>query len=236
MCLLIGNGGSRPLSRSTRQSPSSEPATTTLERTNQQIDDEREKERQQQGDDETAWRAPVDANAASTVTPSTEKVAPPHRGRLSAFARRQELWPRWVVIHAISRSDTAFRSGGRAAHKRDLDYALGRGALPRPPERIAEKGAKARLRLPGEPAPAQDPARLIDQSNAAVSETRFATYRRGDFFSDDPAEAYPAAAWVRRCGVVCDRPPVVASPGRSRLSVGTCRSLTASRCKRSAMT
>jgi hypothetical protein len=85
MCLLIGNGGSRPLSRSTRQSPSSEPA-TTLERTNQQIDDEREKERQQQGDDETAWRAPVDANAASTVTPLTEKVALPHRGT-SAFER-----------------------------------------------------------------------------------------------------------------------------------------------------
>jgi hypothetical protein len=86
MCLLIGNGGSRPLSRSTRQSPSSEPATNTLERTNQQIDDEREKERQQQGDDETAWRASVDPNAASTVTPSTEKVAPPHRGRLVRVA------------------------------------------------------------------------------------------------------------------------------------------------------
>jgi hypothetical protein len=74
MCLLIGNGGSKPLSRSTRQSPSSEPATTTLERTNQQIDDEREKERQQQGDDETTWRAPVDPNAASTVTPSMQAL------------------------------------------------------------------------------------------------------------------------------------------------------------------
>jgi hypothetical protein len=75
MCLLIAKRREQPLSRSTRQSPSSEPA-TTLERTNQQIDDEREKERQQHGDDETTWRVPLDADAPSArATAKTRKTA-----------------------------------------------------------------------------------------------------------------------------------------------------------------
>jgi hypothetical protein len=56
------------------------------------------------------------------------------------------------------------------------------------------RGAKARLRLPGKPAPANDSARLIDQSNAAVSETRLASYGRGQLWRDDPADACPDAA------------------------------------------
>lgn len=56
------------------------------------------------------------------------------------------------------------------------------------------KGAKSRLRPPGQRAPANDPARLINQSNAAVSERRFARYRRGKLFHDDPAERGPDAA------------------------------------------
>lgn len=57
-------------------------------------------------------------------------------------------------------------------------------------ERGATPGCGSRaIRLPQ-----TDPARLTDQSNAAVSETRFASYRRGNFFSDDPAEACPDAA------------------------------------------
>src|SRR5215218_207622 len=71
MCLLIGTGGSRPLSRSTRQSPSSEPATTTLERTNQQIDDKREEEREEGG--EIVKRAGARGAGGAAPTPPTPR-------------------------------------------------------------------------------------------------------------------------------------------------------------------
>jgi hypothetical protein len=53
------------------------------------------------------------------------------------------------------------------------------------------KGAKSRLRPPGQTAPANDPARLINQSNAAVSERRFASYQRGKLFPRRPRGGVP---------------------------------------------
>jgi hypothetical protein len=56
------------------------------------------------------------------------------------------------------------------------------------------KGAKARLRLPGEPAPANDPSRLTRQSNGLSLSRVSRGIDVGSYCSDDPAEACPDAA------------------------------------------
>jgi hypothetical protein len=90
------------------------------------------------------------------------------------------------------------------------------GSSSRSRPRLEEGEPSARLRLPGEPAPAKDTARLIDQSNAAVSEARFASYRQGILCATTPRRRTRLRRRVRRCGVVCDRPRTLTRSLRDR--------------------
>ena len=67
------------------------------------------------------------------------------------------------------------------------------------------RGAKSRLRLPGKRAPANDRARLTNQSNAAVSGTGFCDLSAwAATTATAPRRRARVRRRVRRCGVVCD--------------------------------